>query len=135
MIQALAPNIHLLSEREAKEVQDSLQNVPATAQWKVSTPPAVTHELSALNTEGALFYPAVGLSFLSIAEPPGEQIEGIRTAVRKHGGSAVILRPYTAHTAGDVWGPPGPELSLMRKVKDVFDPERVMSPGRFVGHL
>jgi glycolate oxidase FAD binding subunit len=34
-------------------------------------------------------------------------------------------------TAGGILGPPRRDLSLMKRVKDVFDPQRVLSPGRF----
>lgn len=37
--------------------------------------------------------------------------------------------------AGDPWGPPRADLPLMRKVKDSFDPQRVLSPGRFTGGI
>ena len=36
---------------------------------------------------------------------------------------------------GDPWGPPREDLALMRKVKDAFDPQRVLSPGRFAGAI
>jgi glycolate oxidase FAD binding subunit len=36
--------------------------------------------------------------------------------------------------AVDVWGPV-PSLGLMRAVKDQFDPEHRMAPGRFVGGI
>ncbi len=35
----------------------------------------------------------------------------------------------------DAWGPAGDALGLMRRVKERFDPERRMSPGRFVGGI
>jgi glycolate oxidase FAD binding subunit len=34
-----------------------------------------------------------------------------------------------------VWGPAGEELILMRRVKKVFDPGNVLSPGRFLGGI
>lgn len=37
--------------------------------------------------------------------------------------------------AGDPWGPPRADLPLMRRVKDSFDPQRVLSPGRFAGGI
>jgi glycolate oxidase FAD binding subunit len=34
---------------------------------------------------------------------------------------------------GDVWGPPRPDFALMKRVKNVFDPQGILSPGRFAG--
>jgi len=35
----------------------------------------------------------------------------------------------------DVWGPVGDAYPLMRGLKEQFDPERILNPGRFVGGL
>jgi glycolate oxidase FAD binding subunit len=35
----------------------------------------------------------------------------------------------------DVWGDPGPDLALMRRLKEQFDPQGILSPGRFLGRL
>jgi glycolate dehydrogenase FAD-binding subunit len=37
--------------------------------------------------------------------------------------------------AGDVWGPSRQDFALMRRVKNVFDPQNVLSPGRFAGGI
>jgi glycolate oxidase FAD binding subunit len=37
--------------------------------------------------------------------------------------------------AVDVWGPAGDAIGLMRRVKERFDPDHRMSPGRFVGGI
>ena len=34
----------------------------------------------------------------------------------------------------DLWGPVG-GLALMRRVKENFDPHRLLAPGRFVGGI
>ncbi len=49
--------------------------------------------------------------------------------------SAVVLRaPPGVRDVTDMWGPV-PSLSLMRAVKDQFDPEHRMAPGRFAGGI
>jgi glycolate oxidase FAD binding subunit len=49
--------------------------------------------------------------------------------------SAVVVRaPAAVRDAVDVWGPV-PSVELMRAVKDQFDPEHRMAPGRFAGGI
>jgi glycolate oxidase FAD binding subunit len=49
--------------------------------------------------------------------------------------SVVVLRaPAGVRAAVDLWGPV-PGLGLMRSVKDQFDPEHRMAPGRFAGGI
>lgn len=63
-------------------------------------------------------------------------IEGLRDALPPGRGSAVIVRAspdLKAHL--DVWGPIGDGLSLMRAVKQQFDPAGVLSPGRGPGGI
>jgi glycolate oxidase FAD binding subunit len=50
-------------------------------------------------------------------------------------GSVVVLHaPAGVRAAADLWGPV-PALSLMRAIKDQFDPEHRMAPGRFAGGI
>ena len=51
------------------------------------------------------------------------------------GGSAVMLHaPPAVRDVVDIWGPVA-SLPLMRAVKDQFDPDHRMAPGRFVGGI
>ena len=70
---------------------------------------------------------------------PGRAVaDGRRPAARacaRHGGSAVVVdAPAAVKQAVDVWGPV-PALDLMRRVKDQFDPDHRLAPGRFVGGI
>jgi glycolate oxidase FAD binding subunit len=50
-------------------------------------------------------------------------------------GSVVVLRaPAAVRAVADLWGPV-PAAGLMRAVKDQFDPEHRMAPGRFAGGI
>jgi glycolate oxidase FAD binding subunit len=59
-----------------------------------------------------------------------------RERLAARGGSLVVVKaPPRLKRAVDAWGPPGDALGLMRRVKERFDPDRRMSPGRFVGGI
>jgi glycolate oxidase FAD binding subunit len=57
-----------------------------------------------------------------------------RLAARQ-GSLVVVEAPAALKRKVDVWGPPGDAVGLMRRVKERFDPERQLSPGRFVGGI
>jgi glycolate oxidase FAD binding subunit len=46
----------------------------------------------------------------------------------------VLHAPAQVAAVVDVWGPV-PSAGLMRSVKDQFDPEHRMAPGRFAGGI
>jgi glycolate oxidase FAD binding subunit len=54
--------------------------------------------------------------------------------IARDGSCVVRTAPPAIRDAVDVWGPV-PGLELMRRVKEQFDPGRVLSPGRFVGGI
>jgi glycolate oxidase FAD binding subunit len=58
-------------------------------------------------------------------------LQPLRTALEKEGGSLAILGP----TELDAWGSPGDALPLMRALKEQFDPKGTLNPGRFVGGI
>ncbi len=59
----------------------------------------------------------------------------VRATCTRAGGSAVVVdAPAAVKSAVDVWGPVA-ALDLMRRVKDQFDPDHRLAPGRFVGDL
>jgi glycolate oxidase FAD binding subunit len=68
-------------------------------------------------------------------EAAGRLVDGLRAECTAVGGALVVLDGPPATTATlDAWGPI-PALDLMRRVKDRFDPERRLAPGRFVGGI
>jgi glycolate oxidase FAD binding subunit len=101
-------------------------------------PAALSAVLAALPAGTAVAaHAATGVSYAAV--PAGEGVSALprlRAAIAEHDGTAVVLRaPEAVREALDHWGPVGDSLDLMRRVKERFDPERRMSPGRFVGGL
>jgi glycolate oxidase FAD binding subunit len=59
-----------------------------------------------------------------------------RQSLVARGGSLVVVKaPLHLRREVDAWGPAGDAVGLMRRVKERFDPDRRMSPGRFVGGI
>lgn len=62
-------------------------------------------------------------------------VERVRAECTAAGGSLVVLDgPPAVKATVDLWGPVS-ALDLMRRVKQQFDPERRLAPGRFVGGI
>jgi glycolate oxidase FAD binding subunit len=78
----------------------------------------------------------VGTLYVSVpADSAAEVVAGLRSVATRFGGAVVVLdAPAEVKAQLDVWGPVR-GLDLMRRVKDQFDPNRVLSPGRFVGGI
>ena len=101
-------------------------------------PAALSAVLGALPAGTTLAaHAATGVSYAALpAEEAVDVLPRLRAAIAEHDGTAVVLRaPDAVRDRLDHWGPVGDSLELMRRVKERFDPERRMSPGRFVGGL
>lgn len=62
-------------------------------------------------------------------------LESLRSVVADYDGGVVVVRAPAAMKSGvDVWGP-ARGFEVMRRIKEQFDPDGRMSPGRFVGGL
>jgi glycolate oxidase FAD binding subunit len=62
-------------------------------------------------------------------------VQRLRGTCRRHGGALVVVDgPAEVKQAVDLWGPVA-AIDLMRRVKDQFDPQHRLSPGRFVGGI
>lgn len=78
----------------------------------------------------------VGLLTQEVRPSLGGVTNSLRKAARRLGGALVVLRsPAELKRDIDVWGPPGDAFDLMRRLKEAWDPQGVLSPGRFVGGL
>lgn len=58
-----------------------------------------------------------------------------QAAAAAHGFCSIPWCPAELKDRVPLWGSARPDLGLMRKVKQVFDPEGILSPGRFAGGI
>lgn len=109
---------------------------------------ALPHVLSALHRvgEGCGLSPAVrgsagtgvlhvGLPTAADPEATARFVADVRRALGPYDATAVLLHaPPPVRAAVDGWGPV-PAQALMRRIKDQFDPDHRLAPGRFVGGI
>jgi glycolate oxidase FAD binding subunit len=101
---------------------------------------AVLPLVATLRDARCILYPPSGVAFVS-GEP--DDIERIALVVREartfaeaqQGSLVLTAAPAKMLERVDVWGAPPPSFGLMRALKDRFDPEHRLNPGRFVGGL
>lgn len=81
----------------------------------------------------------VGIAGGAVAGDPAAAIAAItaaRAALVDEGGSLVVeTAPGTLRAAIDPWGPRPASFAIMERLKQRFDPDRRLNPGRFVGGL
>ena len=94
--------------------------------------------IEALERPRIVALPTVGLLYAAWKAAEGAQgiLERLRAAIAPFDASIVVERcPLELKRTIDVFGEPPASLGLMREVKRRFDPNGVLSPGRFVGRL
>lgn len=105
--------------------------------WRISTPP--THGAELVNAirraecDAAVYYDwSGGLIWLATQTSAQAAADIIRGALRSIGGHATLIRSAAANRASvDVFQPqPAPLAALTARVKNSFDPEHILNPGR-----
>lgn len=85
---------------------------------------------------GLTGYPTLGVLRVESRDGTASFVGRSREAVRRLGGTLVVeWCPPDVKREIDVFGDVPPSFPLMRAVKQQFDPQGTLSPGRFVGRL
>jgi glycolate oxidase FAD binding subunit len=104
--------------------------------WKLSVPPAdgagVLRAIRKLVRAEAFYDWGGGLIWLFLDEHGDGNAGMIRDAVQTVGGNATLIRaPEPVRAVTPVFHPqPGALAALSERVKDSFDPQRILNPGR-----
>jgi glycolate oxidase FAD binding subunit len=143
------PEALTLAESEAAWREHAAMRTRGNARVKVALLPTslpsvaadvVPALVGALSLATTVWYPTLGLGFITGDAGDGEvfarAIGEARVAIARRGGSLVVHElPAEIRGNVDVWGPPPAAFALMRRVKERFDPDSRLNPGRFVGGL
>jgi glycolate dehydrogenase FAD-binding subunit len=111
---------------------------PAGTLIELSFPPAALVDVLGI-VDGVAVRGSAAPALLHIGLPPdagqvAEFLSTLRGRLGGLGGTAVVRHSPAASI--DWWGPVDPgALALMRSVKDQFDPDHRLAPGRFVGGI
>ncbi|MFA1539286.1 FAD-binding oxidoreductase [Actinomadura monticuli] len=103
-------------------------------------PPALRDVLTLLGPDVPITWSGSGHGHVALSpelapDDVADLLGRLRSALAPHRGHAVVrYTPEEVRGEIDLWGPV-PALALMRRVKDQFDPDRRLSPGRFVGGI
>jgi glycolate oxidase FAD binding subunit len=94
------------------KVRATLLSLPAGSEWWASPGVGVVHWSNATGVD---------------------TVREARSEAESAGGSLVLMAaPIEMRHELGAWGTPPPTLELMERLKNAFDPERVLNPGRFV---
>ncbi len=121
---------------EVRDVLPFAEEGDKRAVWRISVPPQAGAGLIArladnLKAEAFLDWGG-GLIWLAVAQRRAESADALRRAVAETGGHATLIRaPEELRAAVPVFEPQSDGLAkLSSRIKDGFDPLRVLNPGR-----
>ena len=95
---------------------------------------ARSHDIS---LESIQLWPGLGTLIIRLDSPcVPATLDSLLEAVVASGATwRVTTAPASVKAGRDVWGAPPASLSTMRRLKEQFDPGRVLNPGRYSGHI
>lgn len=101
---------------------------------RISVPPATLRSVVDTLPDGATWWasPGVGIAHWT-GELTAAAVRAVRTAAERAGGSLVLMAaPVDLKREVGAWGTPPATLPWMRRLRDEFDPDRTISPGRYL---
>jgi glycolate oxidase FAD binding subunit len=122
------------------------QRLPETM-WDSGTKPAIickigirpseaVRAINELPVQDALIHAGSGLGVLRFESATADTLLQVRRGCEAYGGFLTVLAaPADIKQQLDVWGYNGSAIDLMRRIKQQFDPENILSPHRFISGI
>ena len=122
------------------------QRLPETM-WDSGTKPAIickigirpseaVRAINELPVQDALIHAGSGLGVLRFEAATADTLLQVRRGCEAYGGFLTVLAaPADIKQQLDVWGYNGSAIDLMRRIKQQFDPENLLSPHRFISGI
>jgi glycolate oxidase FAD binding subunit len=96
-------------------------------------PSDIAKTITSLGQGSAAVIQANGLGQARLAATP-DRLHALRAIVERRGGTLTVLR-QPAEGSVETWGNPGDSFPLMRALKQQFDSQGTLNPGRYVGGI
>ena len=115
-----------------------------TPEWLAENPEGAVVRVSCLLTQIQPVMEAMNVAAVARAGSgvvygyfPGyeDAVEWVRSAARRGWKALVEFAPPEKKQAADLWPEPGSDLAIMERVKQLFDPHRLLNPGRLYGRI
>jgi glycolate oxidase FAD binding subunit len=127
-----------------------LEHSPAAAIFKVSALPmdmaGLAADIQGIEVPWLVMMRGLGVTYFALLPP--DRSEGSLRVLKQEcarilslsgktpwGRSLLLWCPSELKREINVWGAPSGDFALMQKLKSVFDPSGILSPGRFMGGL
>jgi len=92
--------------------------------------------INELPVQDALIHAGSGLGVLRFESATADTLLQVRRGCEAYGGFLTVLAaPADIKQQLDVWGYNGSAIDLMRRIKQQFDPENLLSPHRFISGI
>ena len=106
----------------------------APERWaRIATPPASLRAVLGTLPVKATWWASPGVGVAHWGFDNADQLAAVRAAAEAAGGSLVLMAaPDEVKRQVGAWGSQPATLEVMMRLKDAFDPQRTLNPGRFV---
>lgn len=102
--------------------------------WSIRVPPAVQREAIRLLPASWSYQAGIGVGEIKAASTNADGAGALREWAEARGGALVIVdAPVDLYEGFDPWGTPPKSLPIQRRLVQMFDPCRVLNPGKLPG--